>query len=67
MLVRSPTTDEKEKELITSTLQLWMSVRLTTKSFEIVGQETLGIPRDIIDDRENSLYYKIPLPPVIGA
>lgn len=66
-LMASPLTEEKEKELIHSTLILWMSVRLTTKSFEIVGNDTLGMPHNIIDDEENALHGKVPLPPVMGA
>ncbi|KAK3905192.1 hypothetical protein C8A05DRAFT_41853 [Staphylotrichum tortipilum] len=62
-----PLTPQSEKSLLGSTLDLWMSVRLTTKSFEIVGDETLGMARDIIDDRDNALHGKIPLPPVMGA
>lgn len=60
-------TDDKEKELLNNTLDLWMSVRLTTKSFEIVGQETLGMDRNLIKDRANPLHGRIPLPPVMGA
>lgn len=66
-LMQVTSTDDKEKELLNNTLDLWMSVRLTTKSFEIVGQETLGMDRDIIDDRSNPLHGRIPLPPVMGA
>ncbi len=64
---QDPATSQAEKSLLISTLDLWMSVRLTTKSFEIVGDETLGMARDIIDDRDNDLHGKIPLPPVMGA
>ena len=60
-------TSQAEKSLLISTLDLWMSVRLTTKSFEIVGDETLGMKRNIIDDQDNPLHGKIPLPPVMGA
>jgi len=56
-----------EKTLITNTLDLWMSVRLTTKSFEIVGDETLGMTRAEFDEDGNPLRGKIPLPPVMGA
>ncbi|SPQ17855.1 50ce7ba6-0193-4f39-84d7-23bed1b300e7 [Thermothielavioides terrestris] len=56
-----------ERSLLMTTLDLWMSVRLTTKSFEIVGDDTLGMPRDIIKDQDNPLHGKIPLPPVMGA
>ena len=66
-LMRDTSTDDKEKELLHNTLDLWMSVRLTTKSFEIVGDETLGMPHNLIDDRDAPLHGKIPLPPVMGA
>jgi hypothetical protein len=59
--------EEAERSLLLATLDLWMSVRLTTKSFEIVGDDTLGMPQDIINDRDNPLHGKIPLPPVMGA
>ncbi|KAG7293360.1 hypothetical protein NEMBOFW57_003408, partial [Staphylotrichum longicolle] len=64
---QDPATPPAEKSLLISTLDLWMSVRLTTKSFEIVGDETLDMSRDIIDDEDNPLHGKIPLPPVMGA
>ncbi|KAL5940400.1 hypothetical protein ACKVV1_008069 [Pyricularia oryzae] len=62
----SPAVDKKEQELLKSTLELWMSIRLTTNSFEIVGEETLGMPQDIMDET-SPLCGKIPLPPVLGA
>lgn len=62
-----PSTTESERSLLAATLDLWMSVRLTTKSFEIVGHDTLDMPRDIINDQDNPLHGKIPLPPVMGA
>ncbi|KAG6362157.1 hypothetical protein INS49_010386 [Diaporthe citri] len=51
-------TPEEEKELISKTLDLWAAVRLTTKSFQIIGQETLGI---------QPLKGSVPIPPVMGA
>jgi hypothetical protein len=66
-IARDASTPQSEKSLLVSTLDLWMSVRLTTKSFEIVGEDTLGMPQDIIDDQDNPLHGKIPLPPVMGA
>ncbi|KAI7783038.1 hypothetical protein LA080_012633 [Diaporthe eres] len=51
-------TPEEEKELIAKTLDLWAAVRLTTKSFQIIGQETLGI---------QPLKGSVPIPPVMGA
>ncbi|KHE78557.1 hypothetical protein GE21DRAFT_1223026 [Neurospora crassa] len=66
-IMKHSSTHETERRLIKSTLDLWMSVRLTTKSFEIVGEERLGMPQDIIDDPDSPLCGKIPLPPVMGA
>jgi hypothetical protein len=63
----NPSTSNEERTLLVATLDLWMSVRLTTKSFEIVGEETLDMAPDIIDDPDNPLYGKIPIPPVMGA
>ncbi|KAI0409584.1 hypothetical protein F4802DRAFT_614247 [Xylaria palmicola] len=63
---RDPAADEKEKELLKKALQLWMAVRMTTKSTVIVGEETLGMSPDIMDDT-SPLRGKIPLPPVMGA
>ncbi|KAK0746284.1 hypothetical protein B0T18DRAFT_148135 [Schizothecium vesticola] len=65
--VQNPATNEADKRLISGTLDLWMSVRLTTKSFEIVGDDTLDMTRDLIQDQDNPLHGKIPLPPVMGA
>lgn len=48
----------KERELLGRTLKLWVAVRLTTRSFEIIGKETLGIKPDPRG--------KILLPPVMG-
>ena len=59
-LQSDPSLPPKERELLTSTLQLWMSIRLTTKSCEIVGQETLGMSKEMTGQ-------SIPLPPVMGA
>ena len=64
--LQNPKTSEKEKKLLSTTLQLWMSIRLTTRSTIIVGDETLGMPRDIMDE-SSPLAGKIPLPPVMGA
>ncbi|KAI0385840.1 hypothetical protein F5Y04DRAFT_268609 [Hypomontagnella monticulosa] len=63
---RDPTLDPKESALLKKALQLWMAIRLTTKSTIIVGEETLGMPRDIMDDT-SPLRGCIPLPPVMGA
>lgn len=52
------TVELEERDLLNKTLQLWVSIRLTTRSFEIVGKETLGI--------EPGPKGKILLPPVMG-
>jgi hypothetical protein len=64
---KDPAVDAEERMLLQGTFKLWMSIRLTTKSFEIVGKERLGMPQDLIKDRENPLFGKTPLPPVMGA
>jgi hypothetical protein len=58
--------DEKEKEILKKALHLWMAIRMTTKSTVIVGEETLGMTPDIMDET-SPLKGKIPLPPVMGA
>ncbi|KAI0486064.1 hypothetical protein F4859DRAFT_511064 [Xylaria cf. heliscus] len=63
---RDPMSTENEKELLKKALQLWMAVRMTTKSTVIVGEETLGMDPDIMDET-SPLQGKIPLPPVMGA
>ena len=63
---RDRSTPPKERELLGKALQLWMAIRLTTKSTVIVGEETLGMPRDIMDET-SPLRGQIPLPPVMGA
>jgi hypothetical protein len=57
--------DEGSKTLLDITFQLWMVVRFSTMSTWIVGDETLGMPRNILDTSPNP--GKIPLPPVLGA
>ncbi|OTB02121.1 hypothetical protein M426DRAFT_205855 [Hypoxylon sp. CI-4A] len=66
LVSRDPSTDAKESALLKKALQLWMAVRLTTKSTVIVGDETLGMTRDIMDET-SPLRGCIPLPPVMGA
>lgn len=53
-----PDITTEERDLIRKTLDLWAAVRLTTKSFEIIGEETLGIP---------NTNGPVPIPPVMGA
>lgn len=50
---------DEERDLLTKVLDLWVAVRLTTRSFWIVGKEDLGIPKD---SEGRSL-----LPPVMGS
>ncbi|KAK4205206.1 hypothetical protein QBC40DRAFT_162947 [Triangularia verruculosa] len=56
-----------ERNLLRLTLELWMTARLTTKTVEIIGNERLGMPRDLINDPTNDMHHKTPLPPVLGA
>ncbi|KAI0164714.1 hypothetical protein GGR57DRAFT_209438 [Xylariaceae sp. FL1272] len=65
-LVRDTRVDEKEKDMLKKALELWMAIRMTTKSTVIVGEETLGMKPDIMDET-SPLQGKIPLPPVMGA
>lgn len=53
-------------ELLGWTFRLWMSIRLSTRSVSIVGQETLGMKPNILDETHPN-HGKIPLPPVLGA
>ncbi|CAN8099776.1 unnamed protein product [Discula destructiva] len=48
-----------ERDLLSKVLDLWVAVRLTTRSFEISGKETLGI------EKANSKSGVV-LPPVMG-
>lgn len=57
---------DPERDVLMSVLELWMTVRLTTRSFEIVGDETLDMPKDILDETSPS-HGKVPIPPVMGA
>ncbi|KAI0013403.1 hypothetical protein F4779DRAFT_563429 [Xylariaceae sp. FL0662B] len=63
---RDQSIDPKEAILLTKALQLWMAIRMTTKSTIIVGKETLGMSHDIMDET-SPLRGCIPLPPVMGA
>ncbi|KAK0392849.1 hypothetical protein NLU13_2343 [Sarocladium strictum] len=57
--------DDMSKGLLDITFQLWMVVRFSTMSTWIVGEETLGMSRNILDTSPNP--GRIPLPPVLGA
>jgi hypothetical protein len=65
-LCRVQTTSEEALELLSLTFRLWMSIRLSTASIFIIGDETLGMPKNILDDT-NPHHGKIPVPPVMGA
>ncbi|KAF4455443.1 hypothetical protein F53441_2232 [Fusarium austroafricanum] len=65
-IFRDPATAPECVDLIHHTLLLWMSIRLTTRSSFIVGEETLGMKQNILDET-NPNHGKIPLPPVLGA
>ncbi|KYK57680.1 tetratricopeptide repeat domain containing protein [Drechmeria coniospora] len=52
--------------LLRQTLTLWVSIRLSTTSSFIVGNETLGMPGTILDTTSPHS-GKIPIPPVLGA
>ncbi|KAM3480994.1 hypothetical protein MY8738_004685 [Beauveria namnaoensis] len=62
---RSDTPPEVSK-ILQSTFRLWTSTRLNTISCFIVGEETLGMPSDILDDTSPTP-GKVPVPPVMGA
>lgn len=65
-LMENESTSLKERELLRKTLELWMAVRMSTKSTYIVGEETLDMSFDIMDET-SPLRGHIPLPPVMGA
>ncbi|KAL2884851.1 hypothetical protein HOO65_090146 [Ceratocystis lukuohia] len=54
-----------EKKLLGHTLKLWMSIRLTTTSQHVVGEDTLDMQS--ISDDTSPLYGKVPVSPVLGA
>jgi hypothetical protein len=63
---QNPAVPEDERTLLVLTLRLWMAVRLTTKSTIIIGEETLGMARNIMDATSPN-HGCVPLPPVMGA
>ncbi|KAM0329924.1 hypothetical protein ACHAQA_004090 [Verticillium albo-atrum] len=62
----NPDVSKEEGNLLKKVLELWMAVRLTTTSTVIVGDETLGMPQQILNETSPQ-HGKIPLPPVMGA
>lgn len=65
-LMRHPSTSMDSVKLLRLTLTLWVSIRLSTTSSFIVGDETLGMPGNILDETSPNA-GKIPMPPVLGA
>lgn len=65
-MYRDPSTPIECVEILSRTLRLWMSIRFSTRSGFIVGEETLGMPQNILDET-NPNHGSIPLPPVLGA
>lgn len=65
-LFRRKEISTEARTLLQSALRLWMSARLTTISCFIVGEETLGMPQNILD-KTSPTPGKVPLPPVLGA
>lgn len=53
-------------ELLRDTFRLWMSVRFSTASCFLVGDEVLGMSNDLLDETCPDA-GRIPLPPVLGA
>lgn len=53
-------------DIIQATIRLWTSTRLNTISCFIVGDDTLGMPTDILDETSPTP-GRVPLPPVLGA
>jgi hypothetical protein len=47
-------------------LRLWVAIRITTRSIRICGEDTLGMPPDILDET-SPLHGEIPVPPVLGT
>ncbi|KAG6051297.1 hypothetical protein E4U39_001539 [Claviceps sp. Clav50 group G5] len=63
---RDPAIPADWKQLLDWTFRLWMSVRLSTTSDFIVGEEKLGMADDILDETHPNP-GRIPVPPVLGA
>jgi hypothetical protein len=65
-ICKDPTTPKESLELLRDTFRLWMSIRLSTTSVFLVGDEKLGMPEDILDETSPTP-GRTPLPPVLGA
>ncbi|OAQ97146.1 hypothetical protein LLEC1_00747 [Akanthomyces lecanii] len=57
---------QEVSNILHATFRLWTSTRLNTISSFIVGDDTLGMPKDILDETSPTP-GKVPLPPVMGA
>ncbi|KAL2009024.1 hypothetical protein VTN00DRAFT_7218 [Thermoascus crustaceus] len=57
---------EEERILLFETLQLWVAVRMGSRSDRITGEETLGTEPQL-HDKEASTYGHILVPPVLTA
>lgn len=54
------------REILQLVLQLWVTIRMCTRSGRITGTETLGMSSDMMD-KSSGMHGKIPIPPVMGA
>lgn len=66
LIILFATQTEEEKTLLKQVLQLWVSLRMCTKSGRISSPDTLGMPQDLLDG-SSPLHGKIPTPPVFDA
>jgi hypothetical protein len=65
-MCKSPSTPSESLSVLNCAFRLWTSIRYSTASGFIVGEETLGMPRDILD-ASSPHHGMIPIPPVLGA
>jgi hypothetical protein len=66
-LCKNPQSISQESlALLRVTFELWMSIRCSTASAFIVGDETLGMTSEILDESSPN-HGMIPIPPVLGA
>lgn len=65
-MFKHQSTSAEDAHLLQCTFKLWMAIRLSTRSGFIVGEETLGMPTNILDDTHPN-HGRIPVPPVLGA
>lgn len=65
-MYHDPEIPDDWKQLFDWTFRLWVSIRLSTTSGFIVGQEKLGMVDNVLDST-NPNTGKVPVPPVLGA